>query len=58
MSSLDDLFGQTEDQPIKGGCERCNAFQTVEEIHPGVWSLTVHHDEWCPLLRAREAGSN
>ena len=55
---LGDLFGQTEDQPISGGCEACNAFQTVEEIEAGVYSLIVHHDDWCPFLRAREAGMN
>ena len=56
--SLDDLVTQTDDQPIEGGCDRCNAYSTVEAISPGVYSMAVHHDDWCPFLRARKAGSN
>ena len=56
--NLDDLFGQVEDQPIPGGCDRCDAFQTMEVISPGVWLMRVHHDDWCPFLRARKAGEN
>ena len=55
---LDDLFEQTDDQPIPGGCEMCDAFQTIEELDGGLYSLIVHHDDWCPFLRARGAGAN
>jgi hypothetical protein len=58
MTSFDDLFSQIEDQPIPGGCDACDAYQTVEAVAPGVHSLTVHHDDWCPFLRARKAGAN
>lgn|GEM_PF-1884895 len=54
MSELDDLFRQTEDQPIPGGCDRCEAFQTVDSPTPGVHIIHVHHDDWCPFLRERE----
>jgi hypothetical protein len=55
---LDDLIAQTEDQPIEGGCDRCDAYSTVEAISPGVYSMAVHHDDWCPFLRARKAANN
>lgn len=58
MGVLDDLFGQIEDQPMPGGCDQCDAYQTVVEVTPGVHSLTVHHDDWCPFFRARNAASN
>ena len=56
--NLDDLFAQSEDEQIPGGCEQCDAFQTVSEVSPGVLSLTVHHDDWCPALRAKRAAAN
>ena len=43
---------------IPGGCESCNAYQTCEAVEEGIWSLTVHHDDWCPLYRAMNAGAN
>lgn len=33
-----------------GGCEFCDAFQTVEEVEPGVWVIGTYHDDWCPRL--------
>lgn len=58
MSDLEDLFNQIEDEPIPGGCDQCDAYQTVVTLSPGVHSLTVHHDDWCPALRAMKAGAN
>ena len=58
MTALDDLFEQTEDQPIPGGCDRCNAYQTVSVTAPGIYSNTVHHDDWCPFLLVRKSGTN
>jgi hypothetical protein len=56
---LHDLMEQTEDQPIAGGCDTCDAYQTVSsELEGGVYSLIVHHDAWCPRWRARNAGTN
>ena len=55
---LDDLHEQTEDEPIPGGCERCNAYQTVEKVEDAMYALVVHHDAWCSFLRAREARAN
>jgi hypothetical protein len=36
---------------IPGGCEDCDAYQTVEPTEPGVYKLTVHHDASCPHYR-------
>jgi hypothetical protein len=58
MPAIDDLFDQIEDQPIPGGCDSCDAYQTVEAVVPGVHKLTVHHDEGCPVLRAMKAGAS
>lgn len=36
---------------VPGGCDDCDAFQTVERIACGVFRVVVHHDSWCPTLR-------
>ncbi len=58
MSPID--FGALAGREIPGGCDRCDAYQTMTEDHvlPGVWHLTVHHDDDCPAMRARKAGAN
>ena len=58
MSEIEGLFEQIEDQPVEGGCPRCDAFTTVEATSPGVYLMVVHHDDWCPFLRARKATTN
>jgi hypothetical protein len=58
MSGLEDLFSQIEDEPIPGGCDQCDSYQTVKTVAPGIHSMIVHHDDWCPFLRSRKAGSN
>ena len=45
-------------QQIQGGCDLCSAYQTLGEESPGVYVLTVHHDDDCPVWRAMQAGSN
>jgi hypothetical protein len=58
MSGLEDLFAQIENEPIPGGCDLCDAYQAVVTLSPGVHSLTVHHDDWCPVLRVARAEAN
>jgi hypothetical protein len=59
MNPLDEIFfDQIEDQPTPGGCSQCEAFQTVETVSPGVHIVRVHHDDWCPVLRATKSGAN
>jgi hypothetical protein len=53
-SILRRLFGPRDGEGIPGGCEYCDAYQTVESVSEGIWRMTVHHDEWCPWLRQRE----
>jgi hypothetical protein len=52
---LVDLLGPLDGARIPGGCEDCDAYQTVEPVAEGVWSLTVHHDRACPAYLAMEA---
>jgi hypothetical protein len=47
-----DVLASMAGQKMQGGCSRCDAYQTVSEVRPGVWSLKVAHDSWCPFLRA------
>lgn len=46
-------LGPLEGERIPGGCDKCNAYQTVEPVEAGVWTLNVHHDDWCPVLAAK-----
>jgi hypothetical protein len=58
MSAFDELFRKVAGQQIEGGCDMCDAYQTVEAVSPGVHSLTIHHDDDCPILRASRAKRN
>jgi hypothetical protein len=37
---------------VYGGCDECNAYQTVKANpdFPSLVHLHVHHDDWCPFL--------
>jgi hypothetical protein len=48
------MLGPLDGKRISGGCEHCDAHQTVEPVEAGVWTLTIHHDDWCPVLAATE----
>ena len=60
MSAIGDLFRDFEDEPIRGGCDKCDAYQTMkpDPVHEGIFYLEVHHDPECPFLRKREARNN
>lgn len=34
---------------VDGGCSRCDAYQTAD-ASTGIVFITVHHDDWCPLI--------
>jgi hypothetical protein len=36
---------------IPGGCDSCDAYQTVHVIDAGITRINVHHDDWCPTYR-------
>jgi hypothetical protein len=39
---------------IPGGCDSCDAYQVPECVANNFWVIKVFHDDWCPLLQARE----
>lgn len=41
---------------LPGGCDDCDAYQTMSQVVPGVYILTVHHDPTCPDYRIIVAG--
>jgi hypothetical protein len=47
-------LGPLDGKRIPGGCETCNAYQTIEPVEAGMWMINVHHDEWCPTLATIE----
>lgn len=47
---LDRLDGQR----IPGGCEDCDAYQTVDTTQPPIYRITVHHDDTCPTYQAMQ----
>jgi hypothetical protein len=48
------ILGPLDGARIPGGCEHCDAYQTAAPVQAGVWSVTVHHDAWCPWLKQRK----
>lgn len=50
-----DLLGPLDGARIPGGCETCDAYQTVHPESTGVWTIDIHHDSDCPRL-AEAAG--
>lgn len=38
---------------LPGGCNRCDAEQVLTEELPGVFILTIRHDDDCPVLAAK-----
>lgn len=58
MGALDDLLGQIEDEPVPGGCPRCDAYQVLQVVGPGVFVMKVVHDDWCEEFRAMHSRSN
>jgi hypothetical protein len=55
QAALASALGPLDGARIPGGCDSCNAYQTVQPVNGGVWLLAVHHDGWCPVL-AQVAG--
>jgi hypothetical protein len=47
---LREVLGPLDGARIPGGCGVCDAWQTVRPIEAGVWVITVHHDDSCPVL--------
>jgi hypothetical protein len=45
---LVDILANLDGAHIAGGCDSCDAYQTVQPIEAGVWHITIHHDISCP----------
>jgi len=52
---LTNTLGALDGARIPGGCDQCDAYQTVQPIIDGAWTITIHHDDWCPVLTRIEA---
>lgn len=51
---LDELVDVLNGRRIAGGCDHCDAYQTMRRDElVGVFRLSTHHDDWCPVLAAR-----
>lgn len=50
--SLRELARRLTGRETYGGCDECNAYQTMEEDAdlPGFLHIRIHHDAWCPFL--------
>jgi hypothetical protein len=54
---LRELAAALRGAEILGGCDECDAYQTMK-ADPDCSSLVhlhVHHDDWCPFLTRIEA---
>lgn len=52
------LIRSQDGAKIPGGCEQCDAYQTVQSDYygPDLHRLAVHHDDWCPFLARIASG--
>jgi hypothetical protein len=51
------MLGPLEGARIPGGCDECDAYQTVEPVVAGVWMIAVRHDPDCRWLAMHEKGA-
>ncbi len=51
-TALDTITAAVGNQRIAGGCDDCDAYQTMTK-QDGIYHVTVHHDDTCPWLNAR-----
>ena len=54
-----ELLASLDGAQIQGGCDYCDAYQTIRAHALGshaVHMITVHHDDWCPVLTAHQLG--
>jgi hypothetical protein len=55
---LANILGPLDSAEVPGGCDHCDAYQTVKPIEAGIWNITVHHDDDCPVWLRIETRSN
>jgi hypothetical protein len=56
--NLDEIFAVTAGQQIPGGCDWCHAYETTHKDRAGIYHLTIHHDNWCPVLARYTSGKD
>ncbi len=44
--------------PTEGvaACEHCNSEFSISAISPGISSINIRHDDWCPLYQQLQGG--
>jgi hypothetical protein len=58
-SPVSDVIAALDGAQIPGGCDLCDAYQVVQARAFGnrnIHMVKVHHDDWCPVLAAHQAG--
>ena len=53
MNSIGEVLAALIGQRIPGGCDDCDAYQTMQTVD-GIFILSVHHDDTCPTLHRIE----
>jgi len=52
--SLNEMFEALSGRRIPGGCDDCDAYQTMTQ-RDGIYAIEVSHDETCPFSQKRAA---
>lgn len=55
MNDIRRYLASLDGARIPGGCDQCDAVQEPSVDAFGIVHLTVRHDDWCPVLAAKEA---
>jgi hypothetical protein len=53
-ADVTEVLGSYVGAQTPGGCGECNAYQTMRQDGHGIWHLTVHHDDWCSVLKSKD----
>jgi hypothetical protein len=56
---LNDSLAPIDGARIPGGCDDCDAYQTVTATYGqrGISQIKIHHDDSCPTLRRMQGGT-
>ena len=57
MTGLSFFKDVPRDVRIPGGCDECDAYQTIDDTSAPIYVLRVHHDQTCSWLAQRKAAS-
>lgn len=55
--SIRETFARMDGAKIPGGCDECDAYQSMSVDTDGICHLTVHHDDWCPWWTTHRGAS-